>query len=194
MRLASEAAKARKTLEIETGLHDPDMLHDLDELGFTPETIMSLPLVPMLEVAWAESGVSAAERKAILELAHARGLVDGSVADRQLKTWLEQRPSAETFRKARRLIGAIVDHVEPGRTAMTADELLKYLRSDRARVRRPLRHRFGVSRRAGGAAANRCRIEEEIAITPKLQTSNLKKGAHDRSRAFLWSLEFEVWS
>ena len=126
MRLATEAAKARKALEIETGLHDPDMLHDLDELGFTPETIMLLPLVPMLEVAWAESGVSAAERKAIMELARKRGLEDGSVADRQLKTWLDQRPSAETFRKARRLIGAIVDHVEPGRTAMTADELLKY--------------------------------------------------------------------
>ena len=126
MRLASEAAKARKALEIETGLHDPDMLHDLDELGFTPETIILLPLVPMLEVAWAESGVSAAERKGIMELARARGLVDGSIADRQLKTWLEQRPSAETFRKARRLIGAIVDHVEPGCTAMTADDLLKY--------------------------------------------------------------------
>jgi hypothetical protein len=126
MRLASEAAKARKALEEETGIHDPDMLQDLDELGFTPETIALLPLIPLLQVAWAESGVSAGERKAILELARARGIADGSVADHQLKTWLEQCPPAETFRKARRLIGAMIEHPEQGHADITADDLLKY--------------------------------------------------------------------
>jgi len=126
MRRAAAASRAQSEMSAKTGLKDPALIEELGALGFTPETIMLLPLVPMLEVAWAESGISAAERKGILEVARARGLVDGSVADRQLKTWLEQRPSVETFRKARRLIGAIVDHVEPGRTAMTADELLKY--------------------------------------------------------------------
>jgi len=126
MRHASDGAKARKALEDETGIHDPAMLKELDDLGFTPETIALLPLIPLLQVAWAESGVSAAERKAILELARARGIADGSVADHQLKTWLEQSPPADTFRKARRLIGAMVEHPEQGHADITAEDLLKY--------------------------------------------------------------------
>lgn len=126
MRHASDGAKARKALEEETGIHDPAMLKELDDLGFTPETIALLPLIPLLQVAWAESGVSAAERKAILELARARSIADGSVADHQLKTWLEQPPPADTFRKARRLIGAMVEHPEQGNADITAEDLLKY--------------------------------------------------------------------
>jgi hypothetical protein len=126
MRAASESAAARKALEEETGIHDPAMLEDLEALGFTPDTITLLPLIPVLQVAWAEGGVSPAERKAILGLARARGIADGSVAAHQLKTWLEQAPSAETFRKARRLIGAMVEHPEEGHADITADDLLKY--------------------------------------------------------------------
>ena len=126
MRRASEAAEARKLLESETGIHDPDMLQGLEELGFTPQTIGLLPLIPVLEVAWAESGVSTNERKAILELARARGIADGSLADRQLRTWLEVRPSGETFRKARRLIAAMVERPEEGHADITAEDLLRY--------------------------------------------------------------------
>lgn len=109
LRKADAAAKARQALEQETGLHDPAMLRELDLLGFTPETITLLPLVPVLQVAWAKAGISVQERKLILKLAESRGIKEGSPADRQLKRWLDVKPSEETFRKARRLISAIID-------------------------------------------------------------------------------------
>ena len=126
MRRASEAAQARKALEEETGIHDPQMLEQLEELGFTPDTIALLPLIPVLQVAWAEAGISTAERKAILALARARGIAEGSAADHQLKAWLDQRPSDDTFRKGMRLIAAMVEHPERGHADITADDLLKY--------------------------------------------------------------------
>jgi len=126
MRRVSAAAQARQSLEHETGIHDPAMLTDLEELGFTPDTIVLLPLMPVLRVAWAESGISAAERKAIIELARSRAVVDGSMADRQLRRWLDERPSADTFDKATRLIGAMLEDPEQGRADITADDLLKY--------------------------------------------------------------------
>ena len=126
MRRASETAQARKALEEETGIHDPQMLEQLEELGFTPDTIALLPLIPVLQVAWAEAGVSPAERKAILALARARGIADGSAADHQLKAWLDHRPSGDTFRRAMRLIAAMVEHPEQGHADITADDLLKY--------------------------------------------------------------------
>ena len=126
MRRASEGAQARKALEDETGIHDPAMLEELQQLGFTPETIALLPLIPLLQVAWAEGGVSSAERTAICNLARTRGIAAGTAADQQLTLWLDMRPSADTFRKATRLIAAMVEHPSEGHADITADDLIKY--------------------------------------------------------------------
>jgi tellurite resistance protein len=125
LRKADADAKARAALEAETGLHDPDMLRELDLLGFTPDTVSLLPLIPVLQVAWAKAGVSNAERKLILKVARARGIQDGSPADHVLKLWLEVKPSQETFHKATRLISAIIDSPDH-RVDVSAGELLAY--------------------------------------------------------------------
>ena len=124
LRKADADAKARRALEQETGLHDPDMLHELDLLGFTPDTVALLPLVPLLQVAWAKAGVSNAERTMILNLARSRGIAEDSPADRQLKAWMDVRPPDETFHKAARLISAIVDAPDH-RVTVSADKLLE---------------------------------------------------------------------
>ena len=49
----------------------------------------------------------------------------GSEADRQLGTWLETRPSHETFQKARRLIGAILQTPEGIEMQVSGDDLMK---------------------------------------------------------------------
>ena len=126
MRRASAAAQERLALETQTGIHDPEMLQQLQELSFTPGTIALLPLIPVLQVAWAEGGISTAERTAIVALARSRGITPGSEADHQLTEWLDRRPSADTFRKATRLIAAMVDHPGEGFQDITADDLLKY--------------------------------------------------------------------
>ncbi|HJR57785.1 MAG TPA: hypothetical protein VJ813_00235 [Vicinamibacterales bacterium] len=126
MRAEAAAAVTRKELETATGIHDPESLKDLEALGFTPRTIALLPLIPVLQVAWAEGGVSAAERQMIVNLARSRQIADGSEADRQLQAWLDSQPSGETFRKARRLIAAMLDHPEGAEMHVTADELIRY--------------------------------------------------------------------
>ena len=126
LRRADADAKARRALEQGTGLHDAAMLAELSLLGFTPETIPLLPLIPVLQVAWAEAGVSEAERALIVSLARSRGIAEKSAADRQLTEWLEYRPSAETFHKATRLIAAIVGSPDGGAVQVNADELIAY--------------------------------------------------------------------
>lgn len=126
MRTAAATAAARQTLEHATGLHDPEHLKDLEALGFTPETLTLLPLVPVLQVAWAEGGISDAERDMIVNLARARDIAAGSPADRQLQAWLDERPSAETFQKARRLVGAMLENAGDVELEFTASDLLKH--------------------------------------------------------------------
>jgi hypothetical protein len=124
LRQADRDAKANRALEQQTGLHDPAMLHELRALGFTPETIALLPLVPMLQVAWARAGISEAERAMIVNLARTRGIAAGTPADHQLSEWLEHRPPDETFHKADRLIRAMIDSPDGGALHLSADELI----------------------------------------------------------------------
>ena len=124
MRKASAAEEARRAMESQVGL-DPALLKELEELGFTPETVALLPLMPLVQMAWAEGGVSDAERKLIVQLARARGMAEGSAANRQLSTWLSSRPSNDVFARATRLIRAMLDNPVTDH-GLTADDLVKY--------------------------------------------------------------------
>ena len=58
-RQAAAAEEARKDLGRKAGLDDPELLQELQDLGFTPETVGLLPLVPIVQ--W--RGPKAASRR-----------------------------------------------------------------------------------------------------------------------------------
>jgi hypothetical protein len=126
MRRAAILAQERDALEAQTGLHDPELLKDLQDLGFHTETVVLLPLVPLIQVAWAEGGVSAQERALIVDLARKRGIEAGSAADRQLSEWLAESPDASVFSRAGRLIRAMLDAGSHETHDLTPEELVKY--------------------------------------------------------------------
>lgn len=126
MRKAASAARERQELEQKTGLSDPALLADLQELGFTPDTVSLLPLVPLVQVAWAEGGVSTAERTLILDFARRRGIQEGSAAAAVLSEWLADCPPPAVFRRAERLIGAILAAGSSAAGDISADDLVKH--------------------------------------------------------------------
>ena len=126
MRKASAEESARRELSAKSGLQDPELVQELQSLGFTPETVSLLPLVPLVQMAWAEGGVSDAERKLILQLARARGIAESSVADRQLAAWLSTRPDPQMFSSASRLIRAMLDSATAEAAPLTGDDIVKY--------------------------------------------------------------------
>lgn len=124
MRRAAAADTARQDLQAKTGLQDPELVVELEALGFTPDTVVLLPLVPLIQVAWAEGGVTDAERKLITDLARKRGVAQGDVADRQLAEWLSHRPPDDVFARATRLVRAVL--ASPAQqVAMSGEELVK---------------------------------------------------------------------
>ena len=108
MRVRAAAAEQRQRLGEQAGVADEEVLADLQELGYTPETVMLLHLVPLIETAWAEGGVSDKERELIVRAARSRGISEGSAADQQLGIWLARRPSSEFFDKTLRAIRTIL--------------------------------------------------------------------------------------
>lgn len=128
MRRAAAAEQTREQLRARTGLQDPELVKELESLGFTADTVDLLPFVPLVQVAWAEGEVSDAERKLVTRLARSRGIAEGSASDRQLTAWLKDRPSADVFGRAMRLVRAVL--ASQGQQApMTADDLVKYCES-----------------------------------------------------------------
>ncbi len=128
MRQAAAAEETRQQLRAKSGLQDPELVQELEALGFTPDTVNLLPFVPLIQVAWAEGGVSDAERKLVVRLARSRGIAEGSAADRRLADWLANRPGAGVLERAMRLVRAVL--ASPSQQGvMTADELVKHCES-----------------------------------------------------------------
>ncbi len=127
MRQAAAAEQARGEMGRKTGLEDAALLQELQELGFTPETVILLPVVPLLEMAWAEGDITPAERSLLVKLARRRGVDEDRPADTQLTEWMASRPDAAVFQRAGRLIAAMLSSGtgQPG-APLTPEELVAH--------------------------------------------------------------------
>ncbi|HWP44332.1 MAG TPA: hypothetical protein VNO14_13895 [Blastocatellia bacterium] len=124
-RRAALEAERRKLSEM-IGVSDQDILNDLQELGYTAETLNLLHLVPLVQVAWAEGEVSSRERELILEAAIARGIKEGSAAYEKLNGWLTKRPDEEFFEETLRIIAAIIESLPAEKRAAGESNLLSH--------------------------------------------------------------------
>jgi hypothetical protein len=105
-----DAAEAeRERLGAEVGMADEEILQDLQDLGYTADTVSLLHLVPLIEVAWADGGVTEPERALVVDAARARGIETGSPADEQLSAWLSARPSARFFERTLHAVRAVLE-------------------------------------------------------------------------------------
>jgi hypothetical protein len=161
MRQQAKAEEQLRELGGRVGVTDPQLIHELAELGFTPETVKLLPLIPVLEMAWAEGGVTAPERKMVIDVARARGIEAGSVADGQLAEWLDRQPTEHVYQRARRLIAALF--ASGGRFDLTPDDLLKYCEA----IAEASGGIFGIGRVSSEERTTLARIADEIKTRQK---------------------------
>ena len=160
MRKATAAEESRAGLSAKTGLTDPALVQQLQELGFTPDTVVLLPLVPLVQVAWAEGGVTESERALVLKLARSRGIAEGSAADRQLLRLARDQAVREGVRP-----GDAADRGDARRvTGRRRDDRRRagaLLRVDRRGVGRVLRHQPGRVGREADPGVDRRGTEDK---------------------------------
>lgn len=127
IRQAKAAEAARGEMGRATGLQDPALLKGLQDLGFTPETVILLPVLPVLEMAWGENEITPAERRLIVQFARSRGIAEQTAADAQLTEWMTTRPDEAVFRGAGRLIAAVLSSGSVQATgSLTTGDLVAY--------------------------------------------------------------------
>lgn len=156
MRQRAQEERELRELGESVGVTDQSVIQELAELGFTTETVKLLPLIPVLEMAWAGGDVTAPERKMVVDLARARGIQEKSAADLQLVEWLNRRPDESVFRRAGRLIDALF--TSGARFNMTPDDLLKYCEA----IADASGGLFGIGRISADERATLERIAKEI--------------------------------
>jgi len=82
------------------------------ELGFDAETARVLPLVPMIQAAWADGKIQVAERGKIEELAEEYGIDFEGPDGEFFEAMLEERPSDVFFERVDRVIAHLVESSE----------------------------------------------------------------------------------
>lgn len=126
MRQRQAADAERREIAAATGLADDELLSDLQELGFTRETVSLLHLVPLVQVAWADDQVQHNEREQLIQIARLRGIAEGSLADKQLAKWFEERPSDEFFAQSLRVVHAMIEALPPVQSEAARRDLIAF--------------------------------------------------------------------
>ncbi len=107
-----------------TGVTDVSILRRLREAGFTTRTGALLPLVPLVETAWAEGRVSLQERRIVLCAARLQGIACASPAHEMLERLLEERPSRDFFSTCFVALKSVIHVLPPGLREIEQIDLL----------------------------------------------------------------------
>jgi hypothetical protein len=122
---AAEAEKVtREGLASASGITNESALDQLIELGFSAETLAALSLYPLVAVAWADRQVAKAERRAVLDAAHEKGIERGQPCFELLESWLEKRPSSEMMEAWKSMIAALQSSLDDEGLASLKEGLL----------------------------------------------------------------------
>ena len=153
---ALRAAEAtREALGKASGITKPAVLDKLIELGIRAETVAALSIVPLVEVAWADGGIDAKERRAVVERA---GVPPDSAAGALLAAWLDRRPDPKLLTAWTHLVRAMSEQLGPEEAARVKTGVL-----ERARA---------VATAAGGVFGVGSKISAaEAALLVKLETA-----------------------
>ena len=136
------------------GVADEEILSDLQELGYTRDTLSLLHLVPLVQVAWAEGRVTGKEKSLIFEAARLRGIERDDPAFQRLQDWLHRRPPEAFFKKTLKIIGALLEALPPDKRKTDKQDL-------EAQCARVAEASGSILGRVG-LASNICEEEQEL--------------------------------
>jgi hypothetical protein len=93
-RAMQQLKKTKAELAAASGITDDLVLEKFIALDLRPETIASISLVPLIEIAWADGTIDQKEKEAILNAIGKFGWTPDSVNYALLDQWLKKKPSA----------------------------------------------------------------------------------------------------
>ena len=121
---ASDGRAKREAFAAASGVTDDAVLDRLTALGIGADTLVALSLVPLVLVAWADGGIDARERRAVLAAAEEGGMGQDSAGHILLDGWLEKRPEPDLLATWKGYVAAISPSLGGDARAALQRELL----------------------------------------------------------------------
>ena len=116
----------RKQMAAAIGVADEEVLEALQDLGYHADTVKLLSVIPLVQVAWAEGGVSDGERELIYEVAAARGVMEGTTAYDKLNELLASEPPQAFFDNSLRAVNYLFESLPEDQRADSRQNLVEY--------------------------------------------------------------------
>jgi hypothetical protein len=120
LKILQEMKVNKETLAKVSGIKNDTVLNKLVELDIKAETLASLSIIPLIEIAWVDGVVDAKEKEVIIR---SLGILSDSLIDLIdfdiVKCWLEHRPSQE-------LKDSWIHYIQGLREIMDADTFGKF--------------------------------------------------------------------
>ena len=102
----------REALSEASGISDDAVLDAMMESEITAETLMSISLVPLVAVAWADGVMETKEKEAILKAAAGAGISEGTAAYQLLESWLANKPEDALLASWKEYIAALKSKID----------------------------------------------------------------------------------
>jgi hypothetical protein len=107
--------ETKEALSKVSGIKNDKILEKLVKLNVRPETLASISLVPLVEIAWVDGTVDKKESDALLKAAEKMGFEKGNADHEILTQWMTHKPSAD-------LLDAWIHYIEGLCEALSEDE------------------------------------------------------------------------
>ncbi|MHB9071239.1 MAG: hypothetical protein ACYC54_12835 [Sedimentisphaerales bacterium] len=95
LKLMEKMRESKDALRKVSSIKNDAILKKLVALDVRPEMLVSLSLVPLIEIAWADGVIDAKEREAMLKAVVDAGFEKGSINYTIIESWITHRPPAK---------------------------------------------------------------------------------------------------
>jgi hypothetical protein len=126
-RAMKQLKETKEALAAASGIVDDLVLEKFIALELRPETIASISLVPLIEIAWADGTVDQKEKEAILSAIGKFGWTPDSVNYELLDQWLAKKPAASLLEAWKHYVEALCQRMTEEEVANLKKEIMEHV-------------------------------------------------------------------
>jgi uncharacterized tellurite resistance protein B-like protein len=128
LRALKKLGETKEELSRISGIKNDVVLQKLVDLNVRPETLASITLVPLVEVAWADGTVDEAERNAVLKAVEHLGFASGSTDYELVLQWMTHKPSPALLEAWVHYIAGLCEELSEEERTRLKEDLLGHTR------------------------------------------------------------------
>jgi hypothetical protein len=128
LRAMKKLTETKEELSKVSGIKNDAILQKLVDLNVRPETLASITLVPLVEVAWADGSVDEAEIKSVLTAVERLGFPQGSTDYELVVQWMTHKPSPALLEAWLHYIAGLCEELSKEEKNRLREELIGHTR------------------------------------------------------------------